>query len=275
MKLSGAGIVALGLVILFVILMAGLFSSPDYGQLPASAPTLPVVQGFGGQPSPSVGQGLGGNPSVVGPGGGSALPVALQTPMMAVAPTGQTPGASYVDPNMQLSEAHWQGMEALPLSSELKKKLKLPTRLEGLLIDEVSLQAARSGLMAGDVLVAVDSRPVRTLEDLLRESKRVQTREKVVLTAYRKEEWQTFTLSVAKGDNLGFVQVEAAPMIVAGDIRPHPYRGPCTTCHAIGTAAQMMPDPDLIILPPPPIRADARMPHQDRGPCRVCHPIIN
>ncbi|MBF0444824.1 MAG: PDZ domain-containing protein [Magnetococcales bacterium] len=245
MKFSGNGIVALGLVALLVVLGVGLFASPDYSNLPSSTSTQlsPIMTGV------------------------QAVPIALMAP--------STPGGGYTDPGIQLSEAHWQGLEALPLSVELKKKLKLPMRLQGLLIDEVSLQSAKSGLMAGDVLVAVNSRPVLTLEDLLRESKRIQNRNSATLTVYRKEEWKTFTLQVAQGDNLGFAQVETAPMILPGDMRPHPYRGPCTLCHSVGTTGHMVPDPDGIILPPPPIRPNARIPHQDRGPCQVCHKIIN
>jgi hypothetical protein len=250
MRLSGTGIVALGFVALFLFFVFGLFSGPDYSNLPTRAQSNRVA-------------------AVSGAG---AVPVA----MVSVTP-GPTPNVlGYADPAIQLSEGHWQGMEALPLSTELKKKLKLPRRLMGLLIDEVTLYAAESGLMAGDVLVAVNSRPVLTIEDLVRESKRLQSRNSATLTAYRKEEWKTFTLRVPPGDNLGFAQVETAPMVLPGAMRPHPYRGPCSSCHRIAQTGQpMMPDPDGIILPPPPIRANAPMPHQDRGPCHVCHKIIN
>ncbi len=254
MRLSGIGIVAFGITALFAMLMFGLVSDPDYADLPASATTSVASVGTGVMPS-------------VG-----AVPVAMMAPAPVQAP--RVP--RYAATTIQLSEGHWQGMETLPLSNELKKKLKLPMQLQGLLVDEVTLYAAQSGLMAGDVLVAVNSRPVLTLEQFLAETKRIQNRNTATLTAYRKDEWKTFTLRVPQGDNLGFAQVETAPMVLAGSMRPHPYRGACTLCHAIAQPGQpMMPDPDGIILPPPPIRADARMPHQDRGPCRVCHQIIN
>ncbi|MBF0357302.1 MAG: PDZ domain-containing protein [Magnetococcales bacterium] len=251
MSPSGNNIVAIGLVAILIFFVYGLFSGPDFSSLPAASTTV--------------------NKSIALTGAG-AVPVA----MVAIAPAA-TPGvAGYTDPAIQLSEGHWQGMETLPLSMELKKKLKLPRRLRGLLVDEVTLYAAESGLMAGDVLVAVNSRQVFSIEDLVRETKRIQDRNSATLTAYRREEWKTFTLKVAPGDNLGFAQVETAPMILPGAMRPHPYRGPCSSCHRIAQTGQpMMPDPDGIILPPPPIRADAPMPHQDRGPCYVCHKIIN
>lgn len=178
---------------------------------------------------------------------------------------------SYVSRNIRLSEAHWQGLEALPLSTELKLKLQLPMDLEGVLIDEVTLNSARSGLRGGDVLSEVNNQPVKTLEDLVRESKRVQNQPGVNIKAYRKGHRLTFNLQA--DDTLGFAQVETAPMIVAGAIRPHPYRGSCTLCHAIGTIGNLMPDPDTITLPPPRIDANAVRPHQDRGPCQVCHKV--
>ncbi|CAK0745702.1 putative magnetosome multi-heme MamP [Gammaproteobacteria bacterium] len=180
---------------------------------------------------------------------------------------------AYVGPNIRLSEAHWQGLEALPLSTELKQKLRLPDTLNGLLIDEVTLNAAASGLLAGDVLGAVNGIEVNSLEALVQVSRLVQNQTNVMVTVYRKGQWLSFTLSAP--DNLGFAQAETAPMILPGEIMPHPYRGPCTECHAIGTTGHIVPDPDNIILPPPPISAKVTTPpHKDRGPCRACHQII-
>ncbi len=126
--------------------------------------------------------------------------------------------------------------------------------------------------MAGDVLMAVNHVPVRSLDDLVKESKLAQQARSATLTVFRRGNLLLFTLSAP--DNLGFAQAETAPMILPGEIMPHPYRGPCTQCHAIGTTGHMVPDPDGIILPPPPIKAQARSPHQERGPCQACHVII-
>ncbi|MGN7613624.1 magnetochrome domain-containing protein [Magnetococcales bacterium HHB-1] len=180
---------------------------------------------------------------------------------------------AYIAPNIQMSEAHWQGLEALPLSKELKKKLKLPKNLRGVLVDEVTLNAAASGVMAGDVLLAINSRPTHSLEQVVSESKRIQMRQSATLTVYRKKRMHVFTMT-ARG-NLGFAQVESAPMILPGEIMPHPYRGACTTCHPVGTTGHIVPDPDGVILPPPPISAKAKRPHRDHGPCRACHVIVN
>ncbi|MBF0191937.1 MAG: magnetochrome domain-containing protein [Magnetococcales bacterium] len=179
----------------------------------------------------------------------------------------------FVNPKAKLAEGHWKGLEALPLSIELKKKLKLPIELEGLLIDEVTMNAAEAGLLAGDVIVAVNGNPVRSLEDLLNETRKVQMAKSASILVFRRGLMQQFML-VAK-NNLGFAQVETAPMILPGEIMPHPYRGPCTHCHSIGTTGHIVPDPDGIILPPPPIRMGMASPHKDRGPCQACHPIIH
>lgn len=194
---------------------------------------------------------------------------------------------AYVAPNVQLAEAHWQGLEAVPLTKTLKQKLQLPATLKGLLVDETTLAGARSGLQAGDVLVAVAGKPVRTLKDLLRASKRVQQQEAVTLSVFRQslltaapnpgsarraKPWLDVIL-YAKG-GLGFAQVETAPMILPADVPPHAPRGVCTDCHPIGTFGHMVPDPDAITLPVPPIRAGTPSPHRDRGPCEACHTLL-
>ncbi|MBF0179731.1 MAG: magnetochrome domain-containing protein [Magnetococcales bacterium] len=195
--------------------------------------------------------------------------VPAQPPAPETAPGSPAP---FINPKARLSEGHWKGLEALPLSAELKQKLRLPMELEGLLVDEVTLNAARAGLLAGDVIVTINGRAVNTLEAMVEESRKVQMSKSVPITVYRAGRLQTFLL-VAR-TNLGLAQVETAPMILPGDIMPHPYRGPCTQCHPIGSTGHIVPDPDGVILPPPPIRADAAAPHKDRGPCQACHPII-
>ncbi|MBF0127352.1 MAG: PDZ domain-containing protein [Magnetococcales bacterium] len=196
--------------------------------------------------------------------GVAATPVAWQPP----------PVASYVPGKLKLSEGHWQGMDAMPLSVELKTKLKLPMNLEGVLLGETTLASARAGLLAGDVLVAVEGNPVNTLEGLQQASKQVAQRQSVRLRVYRQGRWFDHVMRVPDGV-LGFAQMESAPMIKAGDLRPHAYRGPCTDCHAIGDTGHITPDPDGIILPAPVIRAGAVRPHSDRGPCQACHRVTN
>ena len=256
MKLNGATLVAVGLVLLVIVMLVAVFAVPVFERLPTSQET-PRTDKTQNRVQKLL-------PQVKPPAQGLEVPAASQPGTMVKA---------YVNPNARLAEAHWQGLEALPLSAELKKKLNLPAQLSGLLIDEVTMNSAVSGLLAGDVLVAVNKNPVRTLEELQMESKRVQMANSVLLTVYRRGQWFTFTMSAQ--DNLGFAQVETAPMILPGDLMPHPYRGACTECHAIGTTGHIVPDPDGIILPPPPITAKAKRPHQDRGPCQACHVVTN
>ena len=159
------------------------------------------------------------------------------------------------------------------LTKELKLKLKYPGSLDGLLVDEVTLNAAASGILAGDVMVAFNGVSVRSLEEFVTESKKGRNRSSAQMTVVRKGHTMTFT--VQGYGPVGFAQVETAPMILPGAIMPHPYRGPCTQCHPVGSTGHIVPDPGGVTLPPPPIRAGARLPHRDRGPCAACHTILN
>ncbi len=263
-------------VALFGIVLVALFGGPDYGRLDGKGASM-VTAGVVG-PS-AVLPGLVGQPVM--------QPVALVgSPSPSPSPSprqGRVRGGpirvdraavpqAYVAPDIQLAEAHWQGLEAIPLTLEVKKKLNLPLALRGVLLDETTLEAARSGLRAGDVLVAINGNEVTTLEGVLQESRRVKRQKRATLTVWRSGRLLPIVLTVP--DELGFAQVETAPMILSGDVAPHPYRGSCTQCHAIGTGGHMVPDPDLVTLPAPTIRANVPRPHQDRGPCEACHIII-
>lgn len=260
MMRSGYLVVVVGFLAVFVIVLRALFQTTD---VEVSQSTLT----------------LSGVPSVM------AVPIAFQQPNQVLnqpsvrsnsAGTAsrqkQLPLGAYIAPDVQLAEAHWQGLEAIPLTKELKLKLKLPMSLKGLLVDETTLIAAASGLRAGDIMVAINNRPVKTLKDVLRESKRLKLRTKVTLTVYREGAWRQIVLQ--SNEPLGFAQVETAPMILPGDVPPHPERGACTQCHPIGTFGHMVPDPELITLPAPNIRVGVPRPHRDRGPCKACHIIL-
>ncbi|MBF0136222.1 MAG: PDZ domain-containing protein [Magnetococcus sp. DMHC-1] len=264
MKLTGNTIVAVGMAVVAALVLASIFDLP--GADMSVTPHPP------GTPNAEV---------IFGPGMGAGMHVALTTaPGFAwqerrnTAPMPLQPDqqGGTVAPEIRLSEAHWQGLEALPLSVELKRKLKLPMDLEGLLVDEVSLITAAAGLRAGDVLVQFHGQPVHSLRELQAVTRRYQSLNQATLTVYRKGALLTF--NVKAEENLGLAQVETAPMILPGDIAPHRYRGACTQCHAIGTTGHIVPDPDGIVLPPGPILAGVQSPHRDRGACAVCHQII-
>ncbi|MEO5338021.1 MAG: PDZ domain-containing protein [Magnetospirillum sp. WYHS-4] len=192
---------------------------------------------------------------------------------------------NYIPRNVEIFEAHWQGMDCRLLTAELRKKLKFPMDLKGVLIGEVTLNAVDAGLFAGDVIVEIEDMPVETLEDLQRQSMGVRNQPQAKVVVLRKGPekerglytMQRLSLVLRANPYLGMAQVEGAPQIKPGDPRPHGYRGACTKCHAIGKGFELTPDPDLITLPPPPISRDAVVkgvpPHEDNGPCKACHII--
>ncbi|CAK0765571.1 PDZ domain-containing protein [uncultured Gammaproteobacteria bacterium] len=194
---------------------------------------------------------------------------------------------NFIPETVQLYEAHWQGMDVRLLTVELRRKLRFPQQLEGILVGEVSLAAGRSGLLGGDVIVAIQGQPVMTLEAFQEATRTVANHKQATMAVLRKvgardqtgarSTMMRLTLALSDSRELGFAQVEGAPMIKAGDPRPHPDRGPCTQCHSIGSGFELRPDPDLITLPPPPLFRDTVAqgvrPHEDRGPCQACHVI--
>lgn len=192
---------------------------------------------------------------------------------------------NFIPSEVQLYEAHWQGMDVKLLTEEIRRKLKYPRGLEGVLVGEVTLNAARAGLLGGDVIISIDEDRVTTLEQFQQGSRNVRNAPQVSLSVLRKtdrKEDGRFAMKrlvvVLRGNpDLGFAQVEAAPMILAGSPRPHPYRGACTKCHAVGEGFELAPDPDMITLPPPPLSREVvdkgAPPHEDRGPCEACHLI--
>ena len=193
---------------------------------------------------------------------------------------------NYIGRGIQLFEAHWQGLDTRLLDSELRRKLKYPSGLEGLLVDEVTLNSIDAGFLAGDVIVGMGDARVTTIEEFQRLTMMVRNQRQAVVTVLRKGEiggdgrytMYPVTLVMRAGQDLGFAQVEAAPIILPGDVRPHSYRGPCTQCHAIGVGLELTPDPDLITLPPPRITTEVAQqelsPHRNRGPCAACHVIM-
>lgn len=193
---------------------------------------------------------------------------------------------NFVPKNMAVDEAHWMGMDVRRLDHEMRVKLRYPAGLRGILVGQVTMESAMSGLLGGDVITQVNNIAVTTLEEFQAASKTVKDLKESSLTVLRKTnvmdtagryQMRGMMLALRTDAELGFAQLEGAPMIQPGDPRPHPDRGPCTNCHAIGTGWEVTPDPDLIPMDPPPItqsQADHKLqPHQDRGPCIACHVI--
>ncbi len=193
---------------------------------------------------------------------------------------------NFIPKNMAVDEAHWMGMDVRRLDSELRGKLRFPSGLLGILVGQVSMESSMSGLLGGDVITQVNNIAVSTLEEFQAATKTVKDLKESSMTVLRKTnvmdtagryQVRGMSLTLRTDAELGFAQLEGAPMILPGDQRPHPDRGPCTNCHAIGTGWELTPDPDMVTMNPPPItkaQADHKQqPHQDRGPCIACHII--
>lgn len=269
---TGQIVFSVGIFSIAAMMAYNLLDSPNYSDFPVNPKIAAFVESGGLIPFPDQ------------PASGGLVPATpwnANTGSTAAGATGGVaasiaafgPDRGYTAPDIKLSEAHWQGMEVMSLSAEFKRKLQFPPGLKGLLVDEVTLFAASSGLMGGDILTQINGRNVHTLKEVVMESKRVKNRRSVPLTVVRKGREVKLTLR-GKGA-LGFAQVETAPMILAGALSPHPYRGACTTCHPIGKTGHVRPDPDAITLPPLPIMAGIKSLHQERGPCGVCHVVVN
>lgn len=175
-----------------------------------------------------------------------------------------------------LVEGHWLGMELIPITPELARAYNLPNAVEGLLVDEVTLEAAESGLLAGDVLQSINNYPIKTLEDFKLATEKVESLKEAHLGVLRKGKPIIIQLR-SSWQKLGVSQNEAAQPIKPGAISPHNDKGrPCTACHIIMQNGGQLPTDAGDILPsPPPITKNARAPHSYRGKCNVCHIITN
>ncbi|CCQ72997.1 magnetosome magnetite formation protein MamP [Magnetospira sp. QH-2] len=204
---------------------------------------------------------------------------------MQMVDTAQPTPPNYIPKDLLPYEIHWQGLDARQMTTELARKLQMPLWLEGLMVGEVTMNAADSGMLGGDVIVALEDQPIVLLTDLHKQSRIHRHKKSVKISVFRKRKkmvgneyaMRRLTFVMHGNPDVGLAQLEGAPMIMPGDPRPHSDRGPCTKCHAIGKGFELTPDPDLITLPPPPILKDVALrearPHEDRGPCVACHVI--
>lgn len=175
-----------------------------------------------------------------------------------------------------LVEGHWLGMELIPITPGLTQEYKLPNAIDGLLVDEVTLEAAESGLLAGDVLQSINNYPIKTIEDFALATRRVESLKEADLGVLRGGRPITITLR-SSWDNLGVAQNEAAQPIQPGALSPHRDRGrPCTDCHIImKSGGQLAIDAGDVLPTPPPISKNNKAPHSYRGACNTCHIILN
>ncbi|MBF0484539.1 MAG: magnetochrome domain-containing protein [Candidatus Omnitrophica bacterium] len=185
-------------------------------------------------------------------------------------PTPKEQGAA----TKELIEGHWLGIELIPSTPELAKEYQIPPDIKGLLVDEISLESAESGILAGDMVVAVDGVSTPDLVAFTEATRLVKNNYKAKILVSRRGKLMEFTISSTR--TIGFSQNEAAQPITPGALSPHRSRNkPCTTCHIIMLTGGQLPTDAGDILPnPPPIVKGAVAPHEYRGKCKTCHLIL-
>ncbi len=184
------------------------------------------------------------------------------------------PAMSSLTEMLPFQEAHWQGLEAIPLTGGLKKVLKILSDARGVIIDDVTAPADLQGFLAGDLITSVGQIPTPDLESFLQAADRVRSRRRTEVQLLRKSVPHSLVLT-AMQQRLGTANGETAPMIKPGSRPPHGYLGACTNCHRIGTTGQLALDQgDLLSRTAPPIRAGQAPPHRDRGACTACHTMV-
>ena len=224
-------------------------------------------------------------------GGGGAMPRTVgRAPRAPSINTGPAPlSASPADPAPTglltplqqnaaakiMVEGHWMGMETMDLTSPLRRIYKIPSDISGVILDEITLESAESGILAGDVITSIQGRPTRNLEEFFQATVAVSERERAEVVVYRKGTQRSFTLVARNARTLGFAQMEGAPPIRPGALSPHRQRSrACTDCHVIMiTGGQLPMDAGDVLPTPPPISANARAVHEYRGECQACHVI--
>ena len=269
---SKVALLATGLVVALVLIIGRQGPTPTLSPVTTGSVAAPMAMtGMTYAQASNVAMPVEADPAAVG--GGAAPPSALDSPL-----------PNFVPRKLKVFEGHWQGMDGRLMTEELARKLNYPRGLQGVLLGEVTLNAAFSGLLAGDIIVKIDDAPVTDMESFKTASRTVANRSEARISLLRKDNRPgapvlrklVVVLREAEG-GLGFAQLEGAPMVQAGDPRPHGYRGACTDCHPIGQGFELTPDPDLISLPPPAITRDVAArgvsSHEVRGPCEACHVI--
>ncbi len=175
---------------------------------------------------------------------------------------------------LPFQEAHWQGIEVVPSTANLKRLLKITSDAKGVITDETTWPADSQGFQAGDLITSVGEVPTPTLEDFIQATARVRDRRRTEIQLLRQNKEYSIVLR-AMQQRLGTANGETAQTIKAGSRSPHGYLGACTNCHHIGSTGQLAVDQgDLLSRAAPPIRAGQSAPHRNRGECTACHAIV-
>jgi serine protease Do len=203
--------------------------------------------------------------------------LAFQTVAVATIPTQTLPSPREQNAaGKKFIEGHWLGLEVIPLIAELATEYQVPKGETGVLVDEITLESAESGILAGDIVQSINGFPTPDLEAFFRATQRVQEKERVQVGISRRGSKMIFVMTARNTSTLGFAQMEAAQPIQPGALRPHRSRGrACTYCHIfMQTGGQLPTDAGDILPNPPPITKNAKASHRYRGQCAICHTIL-
>ena len=180
-------------------------------------------------------------------------------------------------PDIALQEGHWIGLEVIPLTAAIAAANNIPPKVNGVLVDEVTLLAAEAGLLAGDVITAINGKKINDLKSFWLATKDTAQSNRATISVFRGGTQKD--LGIFCTEFLGVAQMEAAPMILATARSPHGYYGPCDQCHVISKTplnlGQLAKDQgDSLIKVAPNIRRGTPPPHRNRGNCKNCHVIL-
>ncbi|MEI7635813.1 MAG: PDZ domain-containing protein [Syntrophus sp. (in: bacteria)] len=188
-----------------------------------------------------------------------------------------------------LIEGHWIGGEVIPLTAMIAKANSIPPDVMGVLIDEVTLLSAEAGLLAGDVITAINGKKVTDLKSFQQATKDVAQLNRATVSVY--SGGKNKDIVVFSTEALGIAQMEGAPMIQATARSPHAYYGACNKCHVISKNTintktslnsrnalnpnELLKDAgDNLTKIAPNIRRGTPPPHRNRGTCTLCHVVL-
>src|SRR5439155_20803778 len=156
----------------------------------------PVNKGNSGGPTFDVdGNVIGVNTAIFSPSGGS-VGIAFAIP----APTVKSVVAQLKD-NGKVTRG-WIGVQIQPVTAEIADNLGLKGP-QGALVAEPQANgpATKAGIMAGDVITAVNGNPVKDARDLARQIGSMAPGSTAKLTVWRKGEEKTFSISLGELPN--------------------------------------------------------------------------
>jgi serine protease Do len=156
----------------------------------------PVNKGNSGGPTFDVdGNVIGVNTAIFSPSGGS-VGIAFAIP----APTVKSVVAQLKD-NGKVTRG-WIGVQIQPVTDEIADNLGLKSP-QGALVSEPQANgpATKAGIMAGDVITAVNGNPVKDARDLARQIGSMSPGSTAKLTVWRKGEEKTFSISLGELPN--------------------------------------------------------------------------